>query len=154
MSASSHSQVTGPTVVRSSQQRIVVTLSSGLLLLVFVGASAAAKHESDRLTYAILALLCAFGIFRGVRSGYLAVSSISVTVRTIFRTSKFDLATIQSVDPVSVAQATRRVFPVISFLDGSQYKLSEFFAQKRAYQRSPEDSIVTLAIRAIESARQ
>ena len=141
MSASSHSQVTGPTVVRSSQQRIVVTLSSGLLLLVFVGASAAAKHESDRLTYAILALLCAFGIFRGVRSGYLAVSSISVTVRTIFRTSKFDLATIQSVDPVSVAQATRRVFPVISFLDGSQYKVSEFLLRSGRISGLPRTAL-------------
>lgn len=45
---------------------------------------------------------------RGFRSGYLAVTDSTVTVRTVFRTRVMDKSQIVSVRPMKVAQMTRR----------------------------------------------
>lgn len=108
---------------------------------------------SVRVISALLVGVSSVGIFRASRAGHLEVSRKTVTVRTFIRTKVLDQVSIESVEPLAVAQVTQRVFPVIMLKDGGQYRVSEFFSQHRWYHKNVERSIVTKAIRAIESAR-
>jgi hypothetical protein len=127
----------------------VGALFSCVLVLTFV-IEGLTGHGSVRMVVSsLLAAVFFFMAIRGFRSGYLAVTDSTVTVRTVYRTRKFDLSQIVSVRPVSSTQVTRRVFPVISFTNGGAYKLSEFFQQRRRYDENPQDGLVAEAIEAI-----
>lgn len=144
-------QVDDRTVIRSLRGQ-AASAYFGLVALVF-GGNFLVTHGSSRIAAGILALVCIPFVVRGWRSGYLAVTRSSVTVRTFYRTKVIEQRQIASVAPVTVAQVTLRVFPVITLVDGTTYKLSEFFSQKRRYEKDAPHTIVTKAIEAINAYR-
>jgi hypothetical protein len=123
----------------------------GLVFLFFTVASFQ-RNALLGLSIPVAVLSCVF-IVRFLFAGYLEVSPDIVRVRTVFRTRTFDRKSIESVAPIVALQYTTRVFPVITFTDGTTYKLSEFFSQRRRYKKHPESSIVTKALEALAADR-
>ena len=118
----------------------------GLVFLLFLATS---FQRNAPLVLSIPMMIFIFPfLVRSPFAGYLEVSSDAVKVRTMFRTREFDRMLIETVEPMVAAQFTTRVFPVLKFTDGSTYKLSEFFSQRRRYEKRPESSVVTKAIQA------
>ena len=139
-------------VVRNWSSQAVPMFFYSLMLLLFVF-HLSSGSASARALPAILVAVSVVGIFRATRAGHLEVSGTAVTIRTFYRTKVIPLDQIESVEPVEIAQVTRRVFPVITMKDGSKYNVSEFFSQRNSYYKRTEQSIVTQAIKAIEDAR-
>jgi hypothetical protein len=96
--------------------------------------------------------LCVVAVWRGVRAGFMSYDSSTLSVRTFLRRSKLKLAAIDSVSIKEQAQVTNRVFPIITLKDGSQYKLSEFFQQQRAFRNAPTAGVVAKAVDFVNGA--
>jgi hypothetical protein len=59
------------------------------------------------------------------------------------------LKDIQSVDARAMMQVTGRVIPVLTFKNGTRYKISEFFMQKRTFERTSGGNKITNLVTAI-----
>jgi hypothetical protein len=138
-------------VIRCTGARVVTGTAFGVLALLSLPSFW--QHSSS--SYVLGALLGSVSIFffvRGVRSGYMASDTATLTVRTLLRTSRFELNSLRSVEIHEYRQITRRVFPNLILKDGNSYKLSEFFQQARFYNADSETGIVRRAAAFVESA--
>jgi hypothetical protein len=140
------------TIVRS-WKAIVGPMFFFVVVALLFAADLTAGPRSVRVLSALLVSMSLVGMFRASRAGHLEVTRNKVTVRTFFRTKVMNQDSIESVEPLEVAQVTRRVFPVITLKDGRSYRVSEFFSQRGSYQKDMEQSIVFKAIKAIEESR-
>lgn len=138
-------------VIRSNSARVVPVLFSSLVIVIFI-AELGSKHLTVKLLALLIIGICAVGIIRGARSGYVAIDANKLEVRTIYRTRTFVLGEILSVEPRTIMQATNRVMPVLILQRGHEYKISEFFMQKRSYDRSSSDNKVNNLVRVISES--
>ena len=83
-------------------------------------------------------VLCLVMVYRSLRCGYVYISTSELLVRTIVRTRVFKLVEIKSIAAEGLMQATSRVIPVVELKSGRTYKLTEFFMQKRSYDKSKD----------------
>jgi hypothetical protein len=120
----------------------------GIMLLVFL-TLLTDKSVSIRAIAWILIVMCGIGIYRAQRCGYVAIYPTRLVVRTLLRTRVFNLKDIQSVDARAVMQVTSRVIPVLTFKNGTHYMISEFFMQKRTFERTSGGNKITNLVTAI-----
>jgi len=101
-----------------------------------------------------LALIAAsiLGIIRGVRSGYVAIYNDRIIVRTLLATREYPFRNIATADVETYRQFTLRVRPVLHFVDGKSYPVSDFFMQKRLYDRDVMNNKVTNFLNAMRKA--
>jgi hypothetical protein len=142
--------MSGTTVVRSASTRIVMS-SYFLFVLLLLLTLLNNKVQSVRIIAYVLVIVCAIGLFRAQRCGYVAIDSHQLVVRTLLRTRTFQLSEIKSIEPITIMQVTKHVIPVLTLSDGHRYKLSEFFMQKRMYQRVVENNKVTNLIQVVST---
>jgi hypothetical protein len=136
------------TIIRSTRSRVGPSLYFGGVGLLFVGLLFNNEKKSQALVI-VLIMVCLFGVIRSIRSGYIAMTTEELVVRTILRKRVFPLTSIATIEPQEISQVTRRVIPVIKFRDGSSYKLAEFFMQKRAYEANVQENQIGRLIAAI-----
>ena len=110
----------------------------------------ASKMAFDRVFGIIIVFICSVGVFRGLRSGYLAISDSAIFVRTLFRTTTFKLEAIKAIEPLYLTQATKRICPQILLKDGGKYRLSEFFVSRRIYDKGSARNIVNKVISQVD----
>ena len=140
-------------IIRSTRARVGPSLYFGVVGLLFVGLIFSNQHKPEVLVI-VLIVVCIAGLLRSIRSGYIALSKNEIVVRTILRTRVFALDTVVSIEPQTFTQVTNRIIPVIKFADGSSYKLSEFFMQKRAYETNVQDNSIARLIATISESIQ
>lgn len=137
--------------VLRSQQAQAVSIFFGLILLVFltqVGNRSASVKDISLIVIAF----CAVGVVRSWRSGYVAIESQKLVVRTLFRTKTFELKNIRTVEARTIVQVTPRVMPVLNLTNGESYKLSEFFMQKRAYDANKSENKISRLVDVVNDA--
>jgi hypothetical protein len=141
-----------PAIVRNPSRQTLLALY--FLLIFLLSLTIVFQHSTTlHVLGAFFLVVSVAGMVRSNYMFYLEVSTVDVKVRTFLRTRHFDPRTIQKVEPKEFAQYTARVLPVITFTDGRQYKLSEFFTQRKSNYKHQERSIVTKAIQALETSQ-
>jgi hypothetical protein len=124
-------------ILRSSRSRFIPAgaFSVGALLSLLPLLS---NEPSNRYFGIIMIVLCLVMVYRSLRCGYVYISTSELLVRTIVRTRVFKLVEIKSIAAEGLMQATSRVIPVVELKSGRTYKLTEFFMQKRSYDKSKD----------------
>jgi hypothetical protein len=133
--------------------------SFGLLMSVLLLANILTFHPTkpiDMTSLRFLAFsLIAAGLwlaYRSTKCGHLELTDTQIKVRTLFRSRAFQLRDVQSIRAQTFSQYTLRVMPVLFFRDGSTYKLSEFFMQKRSYERTKPNNLVDSVVSTVTRA--
>jgi len=143
-------RVSKATILRSTSTRVFISSYLAALLPLFIGV---AITTPSTLPIA-LALIAAsiLGIIRGVRSGYVAIYNDRIIVRTLLATREYPFRNIATADVETYRQFTLRVRPVLHFVDGKSYPVSDFFMQKRLYDRDVMNNKVTNFLNAMRKA--
>jgi hypothetical protein len=145
-------RMTGPDIYRSKAARIFSTIYFVLTAIAFLAIAIGDPKESQiPIGIAVFSLI---GIYRSVQCGYLAIYNDKLIVRTLVRKRTFDLREIHSVEVATYVQFTTRVRPVLFLRNGHRYNISEFFMQKRLFDRDPNDNKVSYVVRALRAALQ
>jgi hypothetical protein len=130
-----------PIILRSNAARAWAAIGFGFMCLVFL-LDAFSRPSVSQLPF-VGVVVTAVAAVRGLRGGYVAVYPDRIVVRTLARTRAFALIDIASMEIETYLQFTTRVRPVLLFKDGSKYKISEFFMQKRLYERDLASNKIT-----------
>ena len=107
------------------------------------------RDMSLRLLSIFATTFCGFYAWRVVQSGYLRIDQETIVLRTVLRRRVFQIDQIRNVEAKRIFQFTSRVVPFITFLDGSTYKMSDFFMQQARFDREPDDNLITVIITTI-----
>ena len=142
----------GPEIYRSTAARLFLTIYFVLTAIAFL-AIAIGDPKASQIPIGI-AVFSLIGIYRSVQSGYLAIYDDKLVVRTLARKRTFDLREIDSVEVATYMQFTSRVRPVLFLRNGRRYNISEFFMQKRLFDRDPDDNKVSHVVRALRAVLQ
>lgn len=139
-------------VVLRSQKSRLVAIFFILTMAIFV-AELNNKILTVKVMASIVILTCIVGAIRSARSGFLSIQGSNLIVRTFFRTTLIPLDSIRIVEVRSVFQITPRVMPVIILKSGKTYQLSEFFMQKRSYEKTADENKITRVVNLVSTAK-
>lgn len=104
------------------------------------------RSDPVRIACSVFGAICLVGVVRSWRSGFIQLEDHAMKIRTLYRCRTFAAEDIAKVEARSILQITPRVMPVLTFRNGREYRLSEFFVQLKTYRASPEDNTVTKVV--------
>ncbi len=138
----------GTVVIRNVKTQFASTLGFGFIALLFAIVFASGPDAANAPSLVLAVVSCVLAI-RGHRSGYLRIAPPTIEIRTMFRTRIIKLDEITSIEPILIVQVTPRFVPVLKLKSGETYRMSEFFIQKRTFERSPLENKIMEIVKAV-----